>query len=528
MAPGGRDQRALRAAAVRRLVKLAEAGPLSREQVALVAQGLDVSDRTVWRWVAQAMGRAEPTVRPRLVLDDGLRERLAFWRGNAAAVHRELVDAAAVGGPPAPGLTTLRRAVREALSPGDLAGLRKGERAARAHDVFLRRPPSHRNAAWEGDHVEASVEVDVDGQLMKPWVTWFIDCATNVVPGVAVTPGPPSRESILAALRAAISVDEPYGPAGGLPGLVRVDRGKDFLSKTVEAACAVFAVKVKDLPGYTPHLKGSIETLNGAAKTMFFAGLPRYTEAPRLANGQPADPHAPALRYEAFVDELLAWVVWWNTRHEMDVLDGRTPMQAWYDDPTPLTTVAAEDLRLYTLEDDGKKRTITDHGVQWRNRFYVGGWMNGSANAGRQVRVRWMPHHDHEIEVFDARTGAYLGRAELADRASPGQVKAVQRARRTRRDRLVRELKAVEKTRRQRYAASTVAEPPQPLGAMTSAEAAVELVDVDDVAVRAQARPALVPLGPPAPGWVLPRPLGTRPAAPGPQAEPAGRDEPLR
>lgn len=118
------------------------------------------------------------------------------------------------------------------------------------------------------------MEVDVDGRLVKPWVTGFIDCATNVVTGTAVTPGSPSRESILAALRAAISVDDPYGPAGGLPQMVRVDRGKDFLSNTVAAACAVFAVKVGDLPGYTPHLKGSVETLNGAAKSMFFAGLP--------------------------------------------------------------------------------------------------------------------------------------------------------------------------------------------------------------------------------------------------------------
>jgi hypothetical protein len=33
---------------------------------------------------------------------------------------------------------------------------------------------------------------------------------------------------------------------------VRVDRCKDFLSKTVAAACAVFAVRVEDLPGYAP------------------------------------------------------------------------------------------------------------------------------------------------------------------------------------------------------------------------------------------------------------------------------------
>ena len=48
------ERRALRDVAVRRLAALAAQGPVSREQVALVAQGAGVSDRTVWRWLAQA------------------------------------------------------------------------------------------------------------------------------------------------------------------------------------------------------------------------------------------------------------------------------------------------------------------------------------------------------------------------------------------------------------------------------------------------------------------------------------------
>ncbi len=105
---------------------------------------------------------------------------------------------------------------------------------------------------------------------------------------------------------AAITLQEPYGPPGGLPGEARVDRGKDFLSKTVASVLAEFAVKVEDLPGYTPHLTGSVETVNGAAGQMFCAGLPRYSGAQRLANGCPVDPDAPALTFEAFVGELLA------------------------------------------------------------------------------------------------------------------------------------------------------------------------------------------------------------------------------
>lgn len=105
--------------------------PLSRSDVRLAAGGLDVSERSVWRWVAQAKDRAQPVQRSRFTVDAVVRQRLAFWRGNVAAVHRELVQAEAEGGPLAPSFPTLH----QALSTGELAGLRKGEYAARAHDL---------------------------------------------------------------------------------------------------------------------------------------------------------------------------------------------------------------------------------------------------------------------------------------------------------------------------------------------------------------------------------------------------------
>lgn len=141
-------------------------------------------------------------------------------------MHRELAAAAKAGGPPAPSLSTLPRAVARDVLAGDRAGLAGGERARRAYDVFLQRPGTHRNAVWEADHVEVPVEVDAAGRLVRPWVTWFVDVGTNAVCGTAVTPGSTSRESILAALRAAVAMEAPYGPPGGLPGQVRVDRAR--------------------------------------------------------------------------------------------------------------------------------------------------------------------------------------------------------------------------------------------------------------------------------------------------------------
>ncbi|XMN11129.1 integrase catalytic domain-containing protein [Streptomyces griseobrunneus] len=287
-----------RAAAMPRLVALEEQGELTSAHVRLVAQALGKSERTVWRWLAaarkdQRLARVEAS---HFAVTAEIRRLLALWGGNASRVHAELVDRAGKdpGRAAVPSLSTLHRAVRRDLSRGERAGLKSGEAARRAHDVFGQRPPTHRNAVWEGDHKHVPVEVDVEGELATPWVTWFIDCATKVVTGVAVTAHAPSRDAVLACLRIAITRTEPFGPVGGLPRQIRVDRGKEFLCATVTAAMGACAVPVRDMPAYTPHLKGTIEALNDAVEKMFFVSLPRYTHRQTLTGGPDGGPGRPA------------------------------------------------------------------------------------------------------------------------------------------------------------------------------------------------------------------------------------------
>ena len=95
---------------MRRLAALADAGRLGSGQVRSAAGALGVSERTVWRWVGQARAGEGLDRRPRgrFQVTGEVRQRLAFWRGNAAAVHRELAAAAKAGGLPAPSLSTLQ------------------------------------------------------------------------------------------------------------------------------------------------------------------------------------------------------------------------------------------------------------------------------------------------------------------------------------------------------------------------------------------------------------------------------------
>ncbi|MER5539760.1 transposase family protein [Streptomyces mirabilis] len=554
---------ALRAPAVRRLLALRARGGLTRQHVRLAGECLGASERTVWRWLAEASQSPAAAAHPgarrtgRFEITAEIRVLLAYWHGNASAVHRQLMErAAAEGGgvraqasgaavsvppdmvavpggaalpqvpllDPVPSLSTFLRALRRDLTAGERAGLAIGPESARAHDVFGKLPASWRNYAWETDHVQAPLLVGADGDLVRPWITWFIDTATKVITGTAVTPGHPSRASVLAALRAAVVRDEPYGPAGGVPELVRVDRGKDFLSAAVITALGAMGVTVKDLPAYSPHLKGTVENLNRAADRMLFAALPGYTAGPtgprsgRRGRAAGSEEAASALSFQDFTAEVLEWTNWWNTAHRPKTLSGRTPLEAWQADPTPVTDIPAADLWAFTLEDDGRPRKLTSHGVSWRGRTYIAAWMTGQ--AGRQVRVRYMPHHDHEIEVCDAR-GRHLGPAHLADAATPEQLQALREARAERARRLRADAKAAERLRRQRFAPTTSAEPAQRLGAVTAAQADRELAAADYTDAARLALPDLIPPAPPPAHWRTPPALAAGTAPPPPASAPA-------
>ncbi|MFG3207297.1 Mu transposase C-terminal domain-containing protein [Streptomyces sp. NPDC048192] len=499
---------------MRRLLALRVRGELATGHVRVAADALGVSERTVWRWLAEASrderAADEPGARApaktRFTITPEVRGLLALWKGNGRAVHRQLVLRAARQSSPtdAPSLTTLHRAIRRDLTPGERAGLAGGERAARKHDVFLARPRPWRNQVWESDHMQAPVLVDVDGKARRPWITWFTDCATNAITGMAVTPGDPSRESVLAALRSAVLREDPYGPFGGLPEKVRVDRGKDFLSRTVTAAFDLLDVTVEDLPAYTPHLKGTVEGLNRAVESMFLAALPGYARQPRPGKRASRPKDEVLLGFEDFTARLLAWTSWWNTEHRPAPLRGRTPLEAWQDDPTPLRDVPATDLWTFTLEDAGT-RTLTTRGIRFRKRDYVGPWMTGQ--AGIQVRIRFMPHHDHRIEVYHAATGRYLGPADLADQATEEQVSAVRRARAARARRLKKDLEA---SQRERYAAVNQPEAPQRLGALTTVQAQAELAQAADTDLSDLALPDLIPPAAPPADWRTPPSLATR------------------
>lgn len=129
----------MRATGVGRLLELRAGASLTSSHVRVAAGALGalgVSERTVWRWLAEPLS-ADGVVRPpgvrgagedRFVVTGGVRALLALWGGNVAAVQRDLASRAAGQSPAGvvPSLTTLRRVLRRDLTAGECAGLRVG------------------------------------------------------------------------------------------------------------------------------------------------------------------------------------------------------------------------------------------------------------------------------------------------------------------------------------------------------------------------------------------------------------------
>ncbi|MEU6807686.1 hypothetical protein ABZ920_01395 [Streptomyces sp. NPDC046831] len=82
---------------------------------------------------------------------------------------------------------------------------------------------------------------------------------------------------------------------------------------------------------------------------MFLASLPGYARQPRPGKRASRPKDEVLLGFEDFTARLLEWTLWWNTEHRPAPLRGRTPLQAWQDDPTPLRDVPAADLWTFTL-----------------------------------------------------------------------------------------------------------------------------------------------------------------------------------
>lgn len=382
----------LRRHAVERLLEIKRAGrDLPSELVRRAGADAGVSERTMWRWVAQ--GSSERKARGRYVLPELAKTLYFQHHGNVAAVHRQLV---AEGMRP-PTAKTLREAFQRELTPDERAFAVDGEEGRRRFTLYRRVEAEARNDLWEADHKEMPVQaVPPRGRHpQKVWLTVFLDAYSRAVMGWAVSLQP-SAATVLAALEMAVLVNEERGPFGGVPTILRWDNGLDWLADSVSEAATRMGSMATGTSAYSPHQKGKVERFFRTVDQELLSGMPFYTEGARAANSELYGPEALPMDLDALVSEVEAYVNHYNLERGHSSLDGQSPLERWSADATPISPRSREQLRWLLLPRTDRK--VLKDGIHFEKQIYIAPELDGI--VGERVEVRFMPHDLREIEIW--------------------------------------------------------------------------------------------------------------------------------
>ncbi|MDR7304495.1 DDE-type integrase/transposase/recombinase [Haloactinomyces albus] len=421
---GPRVPAAERARIIERLVRLQQAGQLSSEHVRTAAQAVGVSARTVQRWL-QAGPRPDTGVSPRrYVLSASDRAAFEDFRGNVSAVHRAR-QAAVAGHTTAAGvpiaehllagwqgaapvaLRTLYAAFEREMTSAERAYWRSGHEARAERRVYGQRHIARRNAIWQVDHTELDiVVVPPRGNAVRPWLTTFVDLATRVVLGWAIALRPDAGTTV-AALRSALvcEAEATAAGAGGVPAVIECDHGREFLGHALQRPASSLGIVVRPVPPRSGRAKGVIERWHRTIAQMLLSQLPGFTGGPRDQRGRLYGPvrddaawralvpesgsarHLAAMPITTFAAVFAAWVRWFNTEHRHSALAGRSPVQAWRADPSPITVVEAAWLRDMLLTRRGA--AVTSKGVRHNGLHYRAPHLQG--RVGERVDIGFAP-----------------------------------------------------------------------------------------------------------------------------------------
>lgn len=452
-------------------------GRIPMSAIRFWADQLDVSVRSMWRWV-DAEG---PAIQARDSYELSEEDRQAFYdhRGNISAAWRSRrLSGCSVS------RATLARAYEREMTPAERAYARGGEAARNERTVYLRYEAEHRNHTCQADHKELPVlVVPPRGQKpRKPWMTVFIDDSTRAVKAIAVSLVP-DQATVLAGLKQCVLPDA-SGCFGGVPDRLFWDNGLEFVADAVTEVGLALGTITMPAKAYSPHLKGKVERFNRTVVDEFISGLPFYTHGPSRSDGRLYGPDRPPMDFETFVSELLGWVEHYNHERPNSALDGRTPREAWEADPTPIRQFSEEELRWLAIP--SHERKVLHDGIHHQSLAYIAPELGGL--VGEKLLVKFMPHDRTKIDVF--RNGEWLCTAYPQRVLGPDEREAVLRQREASRRQHANAMRRTSSRARRRLSAATAGSPAQDLTVIGREEARRDRGPVDQRDLRRAGRAA--------------------------------------
>ncbi|MBU1827649.1 MAG: DDE-type integrase/transposase/recombinase [Alphaproteobacteria bacterium] len=187
---------------------------------------------------------------------------------------------------------------------------------------------------------EERVAMGLDGTLKRWWMVGAINCRTNCLVGLALTPNP-KTSSALKCLRMVVSDKGQFADKMGAlspwsmfgtPETLYVDNGGAFKSLLFTNACTDLGIaKVQTIAGQ-PSMRGKIERVFGTLATTLLPRLSGRTFGSVVERGTHPSEKLACHALEDLIYALVRWVVdvYHNTPQES--LGLRTPLEQWEKD----------------------------------------------------------------------------------------------------------------------------------------------------------------------------------------------------
>ena len=386
----------VKSAVVERLRTIAKQneGQTPSAAVRAAAEQCGVQQRTVWRWLEKET--FEP--RPKVGLSRDQLITIALHNGNVKTAWESLSR---------DGLSLCYEQFWRRLKNMDsdfIAGVTKGLDAALQEGQYVQRDTPRKMSMVGFDHTELPVWCipDERSRPVKPWISVIQDWGTRYILGVALTHGrgmrgDPNTETVVALVGGVLAgFEAPDGtPVGGQMQVIVSDNANAHLAEAIINGYAFLGVLPHYIDPGSPCQNGRTERLIGTIEAEFCMRQPGYSHQLPLRYG--THEWESYLSLEELTIRLTQWMDYYNTERPHSALRGRTPLQAWQEDPTIVEHVDPALVRHGFLVEK-RKRKISKNGVRFRNVDYTAPEFAGK--TGREVTIRYLPNDRSFIDTY--------------------------------------------------------------------------------------------------------------------------------
>ncbi|MGD6803930.1 DDE-type integrase/transposase/recombinase [Rossellomorea aquimaris] len=286
---------------------------------------------------------------------------------------------------PIPSKSTIRRRIQHRNSYEDMVKKWGRDKAFQKAASIKRQPsPTRILERVEIDHTQMDIFLLDDEHrlpLGKPFLTFMIDVYSGYPLGYYIGFHHPSFESVCNTLKNAIfnksEINERYSTienewlAEGIPDMIVVDNGKEFIGKNMEAVCQQLGINLLICPVKKPHWKGSVERYFRTSNTKLLHKLPGTTFG-NIYERRDYNPEKTAvMTFSGFLEIFHLWLIdsYCHSEHKgVGGIPHRLWESSWKQNPPP-DTINKRDLNMILGREE--TRSIQRDGITFEYLNYT-------------------------------------------------------------------------------------------------------------------------------------------------------------